>query len=234
MTPRLYELVMHNGRASSPYAWRIRYALAHKGVPVDLVQIGFIDIPTVFGGRFKTVPILEHGETALADSWAIAEYLEHAFPQAPALFSGPSEIAMVRLYDAWFSSAILRSLFRIYILDVYTAARPEDRPYFRQSREQMLRGKTLEAYSADRVSLLPALRDALRPIRTHLALFPFLGGAAPNYADYIALGAFHWVASISTLPLLAADDAVMRAWLERGFDLYGGLGRDPRMKPLFE
>jgi hypothetical protein len=41
------------------------------------------------------------------------------------------------------------------------------------------------------------------------------------------------LASVSTLPPLAHDDK-LRAWIDRGFDLYGGLGRDPRMKSLFE
>ena len=30
------------------------------------------------------------------------------------------------------------------------------------------------------------------------------------------------------------DREFLRAWIDRGFDLYGGLGRDPRMKTLFE
>ena len=34
--------------------------------------------------------------------------------------------------------------------------------------------------------------------------------------------------------LLAGTDSALRGWLERGFDLYGGFGRDPRMRPLFE
>jgi len=100
--------------------------------------------------------------------------------------------------------------------------------------EAMLHGKTLEALTADRVSRLPALREALSPLRVQLSRSPYLGGSTPNYADYIALGAFHWVASVSTLPALAANDDVIRAWLDRGFDLYEGLGRDPRMKSLFE
>ena len=29
---RLYELVLENGRSASPFVWRIRYALAHKGL----------------------------------------------------------------------------------------------------------------------------------------------------------------------------------------------------------
>jgi glutathione S-transferase len=67
-----------------------------------------------------------------------------------------------------------------------------------------------------------------------LARGPFLGGATPNYADYIAFGLFQWVASVSTLPLLAKDDQQLLSWLDRMAGLYGGLGRDPRMKPLFE
>lgn len=231
---RCYELVLDNGRSSSPYVWRIRYALAHKGITAEWVPLGFTDIPRQFAGRFKTVPVIQHGATMLAESWDIAEYLDRGFPDRPALFSSAAENAMVRLTDAWFSHEILRSLFKIYILDVHDAARPEDRDYFRASREKMLRGTTLEAFTADRASRLPALRESLRPLRTQLSRSPFLGGNVPNYADYIVLGAFQWVASVSTLPLLAKDDDVMRSWLDRGFDLYGGIGRDDRMRPLFE
>jgi glutathione S-transferase len=78
------------------------------------------------------------------------------------------------------------------------------------------------------------LREALKPLRLHLSNYPFLGGSTPNYADYIALGAFHWVASVSTLPLLSSGDDALRSWLDRGFHLYGGLGLDSRMKALFE
>jgi glutathione S-transferase len=141
---------------------------------------------------------------------------------------------MVRLMDAWFSSEVLRKMFGVYVLDIYHAARPADRPYFRQSREVHLKGATLEAFAAERESRLPALRDALAPLRTQLSRVPFLGGSAPNFADYIALGAFHWIAGVSTLPLLARNDDTLHAWLDRGFDLYGGLGRDSRMMPLFE
>jgi glutathione S-transferase len=230
---RLYELVLDNGRSSSPYVWRIRYALAHKGITYETVPLGFTEIPTSFGGRFKTLPVLEHGATLMAESWDIAEYLDRAFPDHPALFSSPTELALVRLTDAWFSSEVIRKMSGIYVLDIHDAARPEDRAYFRHTREQRLKGASLEDHTADRASRLPALRDALKPLRAHLSRYPFVGGAAPNYADYIALSAFLWAASISTLPMLAHDDT-LRAWLDRGFDLYGGLGRDPRMKPLFE
>jgi glutathione S-transferase len=230
---RLYELVLDNGLSISPYVWRIRYALAHKGLLCETVSLGFTEIPKTFNGRFKTVPVIEQGDTMLAESWDIAEHLDQAFPGHPALFAGPAEHAMVRLTDAWFSAEILRKIFFIYVLDIHNAVRPEDRAYFRRSREERLKGRTLEQAAADRESQLPALRNALAPLRAHLSRFPYLGGAAPNYADYIALAAFLWVAGVSTLPLLAHDDT-LRGWLDRGFDLYGGLGRDPRMHALFE
>jgi glutathione S-transferase len=230
---RLYELVLDNGRSASPYVWRIRYALAHKGLPCEAVPVGFTEVSRILGGRFKTVPVIEHGDIAMAESWDIAEYLDRTFPDAPALFAAPAEFAMVRLTDTWFTVEVLRRMFGVYVLDVHNAARAEDRTYFRRSREEYLKGAALEEFTADRASRLPALRDALVPLRVHLSRHPFLGGKAPNYADYIALGAFHWVASVSTLPLLASNDT-LRPWIERGFDLYGGLGRDARMKSLFE
>jgi glutathione S-transferase len=116
---------------------------------------------------------------------------------------------------------------------MHDAAHPEDRGYFRQSREKNLKGETLETFTAQRASYLPALRTSLAALRTHIAKFAFLGGNTPNYADYIALSAFHWAASVATLPLLAPDDA-LRAWLDRSFALYGSMGQDARINPLFE
>jgi glutathione S-transferase len=229
----LFELALEDGRSASPFVWRIRYALAHKGLSFQAASLGFTEIAARFDGRFKTVPILKHGDMLISESWDIAEYLDRAFPQQPLLFSGPAELAMVRLMDAWFLAEIMRKMFRLYVKDVHDAASPKDRSYFRESREKNMKGQTLESFSADRASHLPAVRASLAPLRTHLAKFPFLGGQAPNYADYIALGGFYWVASVGTLPLLAPNDS-LRAWLDRGFDLYGGIGRDPRLKSLFE
>jgi glutathione S-transferase len=231
---RLHELVIENGRSASPYVWRTRYALAHKGLAFEPVPLGFTQIPKAFNGRFKTLPVLEVDGSMLAESWDIAEHLDREFPDSPRLFSGPAEYAMVRLFEAWFLAEVVRRLFGLYALDVHNAARPEDRGYFRQTREARINGATLEDFTAARASRLPAVREALNPLRTHLARFAFLGGATPNYADYIALGAFYWVASVATLPLLERGDEVLRAWLERSMDLYDGLGRDRRLKPLFE
>jgi glutathione S-transferase len=230
---RLYELALQDGRSASPFVWRIRYALAHKGIAYETVYLGFTEIPTIFGGKFKTVPILEHGETVLNESWDIADYLDRAFPDKPLLFNTPAEYALVRFMDTWFMNEVMRKMFRVYIKDVHDAARPQDQPYFRESREKNMKGKTLESFTADRAAYLPAIRTALAPLRLHLLKYPFLGGSTPNFADYIALGGFYWAASAGTLPLLERDDS-LRDWLRRGFDLYGGIARQPGIEPLFE
>jgi glutathione S-transferase len=230
---RLYELALQDGRSASPFVWRIRYALAHKGIAYETVYLGFTEIPTIFGGKFKTVPILEHGETVLNESWDIAEYLDRTFPDRPLLFNTVAEYSMVKFMDTWFMTEVMRKMFRVYIKDVHDAARPQDQPYFRQSREKNMKGQTLESFTQDRAAHLPAIRTALAPLRQYLQKSAFLGGSAPNFADYIALGGFYWAASAGTLPLLERDDS-LRDWLSRGFALYGGIAHDPGIEPLFE
>jgi hypothetical protein len=36
-------------RRPSPFSWRIRYALAHKGVPVEFRLVRFADVETIRG-----------------------------------------------------------------------------------------------------------------------------------------------------------------------------------------
>jgi glutathione S-transferase len=238
MTPpnhaiRLYELVLADGKSASPYVWRTRYALAHKGIPCEPVPVGFTGIPGIQAGRFKTVPIIEDGATSMSESWDIAEYLDRAYPDRTPLFATPAENAHARLIEAWLMAEVIRKLAGIYLLDVHDAARPEDRAYFRRTREQRVNGMSLEDFTAGREARLPQVRESLAPLRAHVSRFPFVGGAAPSYADYVAFGPFVWVSSIATIPLLAHDDT-LRGWIERCFDLYGGIARDPRMRPLFE
>lgn len=223
MTIRLYDLVNANGRPTSPFVWRIKYALAHKGLAFDAAPVGFIDIPKLCGGQFKTVPIIEDDDTTVCDSWKIVDYLDATYPDAPALFASPQEHAMVKFFDSWFNLEVMNCIFNICALDIHNHARAEDQAYFRQSRETMLRGRTLEQFVDGREARVPELRNALRPLRITLGGSPFIGGDTPNYADYIALGGFLWAGAICTLPLLSADDK-LNEWLKRGFDLFDGIG----------
>ena len=227
---KLYDLVIDNGCSISPYVWRIKYALAHKGVSYDAVPVGFVDIPGILGGGFKTVPVLEADDRVIGDSWAIADFLDQAYPERP-LFTSAQHRALVRFFDTWFLSEVARRMFGLCVKDIHDRCRPQDQAYFRQSRERSLGGQSLEAFTAGREERTPELREALSPLRHTLSTSPWICGDDPGYADYIVLGGFLWIGSVTSLPPLQADD-LLTGWLERGFDLYGGLGRDPRLQPL--
>jgi glutathione S-transferase len=69
-----------------------------------------------------------------------------------------------------------------------------------------------------------AFREGLTPVRLVLRAQPWLGGAAPSYADYILFGTLQWPRCVSRFEVLAPDDPVL-AWQDRALDLYGGRGR---------
>jgi hypothetical protein len=74
-------------------------------------------------------------------------------------------------------------------------------------------------------------RPLLDPLRAILKDSKWLAGDEPNQIDYLVLSLFLWCASLASAPPLAKDDPLWD-WLNRGFDLFGGVGRDPRLHPL--
>src|SRR3954470_24712328 len=75
-------------RRFSPFCWRSKMALAHKGLEVETVPWRFIEkdkLPAPNQGR---VPVIRDGERVVHDSSAIADYLEEHCPDRPALFGG--------------------------------------------------------------------------------------------------------------------------------------------------
>lgn len=225
----LHDLACIDDRRPSPYCWRSKYALAHKGLEFEARPTGFGDIPRLYGGGHKTVPILDDDGRVVPDSWAIADYLDHAYPDRPPLFAGPNERALCRFTEAWLFGALTPLLVPMLALDIHDHARPEDRAYYRESREQRL-GRSLEAAAAGREERLEAVRAALNPLRLTLTVQGqrFISGEHPGYADYIAAGFLMWAASVTTLPLFERDDPVV-AWFERVRNLHGGLGRTAPM-----
>ncbi len=209
----------------SPYCWRTRFALAHKGLPVETIPWRFTDKSALaFSGQDR-VPVIQDGARVVADSWAIAAYLEDQYP-TPTLFGGPGGLAHARFINAWADSLILPAIARLIVRDLLDVVAPRDADYFRQSREARF-GMTLEQVQMRREERLPAFRDLLVPVRLVLRAQPWLGGPAPSYADFILGGTLMWPRCASRFELLEKTDPVT-AWLDRLLDLYGGLGRNAR------
>ena len=224
MAMKLYELVGRDaGRPFSPHCWKARLALKHKGLDFETVPVPFTGIPEIEGGASKIVPLLKDGETLVADSFVIAEYLEATYPDAPTLFGGEGGRRLARFVEAWSMATIHAALPGFVIMDIHDCLAEPDQAYFRQSREARM-GRPLETVVEGREARVAPFLASLAPLRKMVEGQPFLGGETPLFADYIVFGAFQWLRVVSAFPLLPAEDPVT-LWFERCLDLHDGHGR---------
>ena len=210
-------------RRFSPFCWRARMALAHKGLAVETVPWHFTEkqkLPQPNAGR---VPVIVDGDRIVHDSTAIAEYLDERYPDRPSLFACDVGRGLTRFVQNWTETVLQAGLIRLVLLDIYRHIGPADQAYFRGDREKRF-GATLEDVVKDREARLPAFRTSLDPLRRTVERQKFVTGEAPAYADYIVFGAFQWARAISDFELLAEGDPV-RAWRGHMLDLFDGLAR---------
>ena len=206
----------------SPYCWRTRFALAHKGLPAETIPWRFTEKEAIAISGQPRVPVIRDGDRVVFDSWSIAEYLEDTCP-SPTLFGGAIGRAHALFVNAWADSVLTGGIARFIVRDLLDVIDAKDVAYFRSSREARF-GTSLEAVQAGRDDRLPEFRASLLPIRLVLRRQPWLGGPVPSYADHIVAGTLMWPRCSSRFPLLAEDDPVTE-WFGRMLDQYGGLGR---------
>ncbi|RKK01633.1 glutathione S-transferase family protein [Pseudoroseomonas wenyumeiae] len=97
----------------SPYARKVRLALNEKRIPFELRvervwerRDEFMDMNPA-----GTVPVLaEENGLVLADSYAICEYLDEAYPELPLLGRTLAERAEVRRLVSWFDGKFAREV----------------------------------------------------------------------------------------------------------------------------
>jgi glutathione S-transferase len=231
MSRVLYDLAgTESDRRFSPYCWRAKLALAHKGLPFDTVPWHFTQKEVLAFSGQGLVPVLVDGERTVSDSWKIALYLEERYPDSPSLFGTPEGRAAAHFINDWTDRVLNPALGRCLAADIHACLREEDRAYYRSTREQRY-GGPLEQVVAGREQRLPELRALLAPLRTALERVPFLGGTSPLYADLILFGTFQWARCVSPFQLLTPEDPV-HAWRERMLDAYGGLARRAKGFPV--
>lgn len=251
MTVRLYELAGRGDVKISPHCWKSVYAAFHKQLEFERVGVGFFEKDRIAFSGQKLVPVLEDGATVVSDSWAIAVYLEQAYPDRPSLFGGEIGRGVSKFVNDWTNAVQIFAFRRLFILDAYDIVKPEEQAHYRATREARFSaeqddlqpdvetaafdapaphggygggyGGTLEEMQADRDVRIHDARRLLEPVRTVLERQPFLAGESPAYADYSVLGPFIWAKSVSAYPLLEPDDPIY-AWRERMYRLFDGLG----------
>lgn len=224
MSRQLFDLAASDPRVRfSPYCWRVRMALAHKELDVTTVPWRFTEKTALAFAKSQQVPVLVDDDVVIPDSMAIADYLEHRYPENP-LFGSSEARAMANFVRHWVESVLSPGLIKQILVDIARIVAPCDVEYFRTTREARF-GMSLEAVCADRDARLPEFRDTLQPLRLTLSGQKFLNGSGPGFSDYLVFGAFQWARCASSRVLLTHDDPVQE-WLERILALYDGLGKN--------
>lgn len=222
MAIQMYDLcARETDRRFSPYCWRIRMALAHKGLEVETIPWRFVEKDKLAFADSTTVPVLVDGANTVADSWKIALYLEEKYADRPSLFGHEAAIGSSLFVRQWTDRVLHLAILPIVLLDIYRLLDEPNQAYFRASREKRF-GVTLEAYCANSDEHVKKLRNTIAPLRAVVAEQSFIGGTKPSYADYTVFGAFQWARCVSATKLLAEDDAV-HAWRGRMLGLFGAL-----------
>ena len=220
----LYERLVQDDRRPSPYCWRARMALAHKGLTPEYRAITYAEVDQIdFSGQGK-VPVLVDGERVVFDSWGIACYLEDAYPDAPSLFGGERGRALARFINLWVDEGLQKAFGPILAPMLYDLVAPQDRDYYRKTREARW-GMTFEALRSQRAARIKALHQAFAPLRALLAEQPYISGATPAHGDYLVFGEFQWARCVDAEDLVPEEDRDIRAWRARMLDLFDALPR---------
>lgn len=227
----LYDLHLASGATISPFVWATKYAIAHKGFEIDIVPGGFTGIPERTGGKTERLPAIQDDGEWVLDSWLIAEYLDEKYPDRPTLIGDPSVRVLTSMTEAWLWQTAISPWMTCFIKQYRDRSLEVDHEYVTTSRERMF-GRKIEDIIVGREDRLPQVPPTLQMMRNTLAQSKWFGGDTPNYADYRMLAVFLFTASVADTPVLTDDDP-LRDWIERGFDLYDGLGRHPGLSPLF-
>jgi glutathione S-transferase len=168
------------------------------------------------------VPILLDGDRVLHDSWTIACYLEDRFPELPSLFGGEAGRGLARLTNHWSDTVLGTAVRRLIAAGFIRCLAPEDREYYRHSREAAF-GCTLEEYCADRPRWVEHFAAIVAPLERTLGEQPFFAGASPNYADYLLFSAFQYM-RLGCPDEFVAEGTALRRWRDGLALAFDGLG----------
>jgi glutathione S-transferase len=194
----------------SPFSRKVRLALAEKRIPFDL------RIERVWERRDEflamnpacTVPVLHDANgLVLADSYAICEYLDEAYPDGPLLGRTLAERAEVRRLVAWFDHKFDAEVTRNLL-------------YEKQMKRQLGRGNPDAA----------AIRAGYANLKPHLEYIgwlaetrAWLAGASLSLADLAAAAHLSALDYIGDLDWSLSDGAK---------DWYARIKSRPAFRPL--
>lgn len=139
---KMYDLAAGDASVRfSPYCWRITYAAAHKGIPLERVPWNISDKSMLPKPNNKAVPVIidpNNGDLVEHDSLRIAAYLEKQYPNLPSLFGNkpaasgqfqPNESAerLTHFVATWVERALIPPLGMMLVADIWNRIGDSDK-----------------------------------------------------------------------------------------------------------
>jgi len=224
---------LHQFRHSA-FCEKVRLILSYKGLTATLVEVspglGQLELFRISGQR--QVPVLVDGGEVIADSTAIALYLEEHHPLPPLLPADPVVRARILLLEDW-ADTTLATGARLALLQaaasdpvLRSALLPEATPSPLRSLVGALPGGVMAPVTeALQEVLTPCQARQMRRNLEHLAAIvsaqPYLEGTQLSLADLAV------VAQLSLLKFPAGCGAPLAG---RGVE---GIANSPVLEPLF-
>ena len=184
----------------SPFSRKVRIALNEKGLEFEMEVERFWERRDDFLtlNPAGTVPVLVETEgPTLADSQAICEYLEEAYPKRPLIGESPAARAETRRLVAWF-----------------------DQKFHREVSEHLLREKLLKRFTGQGQPDSEAIRAAAQNITYHLRYIGWLverrnwlSGSDFGLADIAAAAQLSCLDYLDNVPWAADEGA--KTWYAR-------------------
>ena len=222
-------LELHQFRHSA-FCEKVRLVLAHKRLPFNTLEVtpgvGQVELYRLSGQR--QVPVLVDGAEVIADSTAIALYLEQQHPEPPLLPQDPAQRAQVLLLEDWADTALATgarlALLQAAALDsqLRDGLLPEATPSGLRSLLGALPGGVLSGVGQVLdASALQQLRHNLEQLNALLQAQPYVVGDQLSLADLAVMG---------QLSLIRFPETAGSALAGRGLP---GLADDPSLEPLW-
>ena len=187
----------------SHYCEKVRLILDYKGLAYRKVEvtpgIGQIDLMRMSGQR--QVPVLKDGNEVIADSTAIAKYLDRQYPDRPIIPTDPKQKGLCLMLEEWADEVMGLNARKAMLgafshnSDFRTAALPASTPPLLKNLIGAFPGEVFDVLGIG-VGLGPdAIHSAKTTLRQNLEALcfilldhPYLLGDQPTLADFAVAG----------------------------------------------
>lgn len=218
MTIEFYELAAENTDIKfSPFVWRTRMALLHKGVEFESIAWQFKDRDTK---EHKTVPAIYDNGKMVSDSWEIAKYLDAQYPDKPMLMKDAEAEAHAQLVSNICNAMLFGTAVSMAIYPVSQIIDDESAAYFIETREAKFGKKLVDVNNEDKDAAKATLAKGLGVFEATLGTSDYLGGDSPTYADYTLFGVLKWIDVVAYRPV--DESTNVGKWFDRISAMYDG------------